>query len=165
MLWVASNSVLHLIRHSPARVPTRPSSKEANNKVSWPPTATKRTSRPSLILGHQVYNWPWPGGLVDGREGGTVSCQRHIWANGCYSCWPSDLARHLTQRPRFPGQTTIISQPGPKVLSVSLSGSKSLHAVPCSDFIVYISSSLCFLSHVAWYSWIWEAENGLKYGW
>ena len=58
----------------------------------------------------------------------TVSCQRHIWANGCYKvrpCWPQiSLVTWPTLEPS--DQTTVISQPGPKVLSVSLSGSKSL---------------------------------------
>lgn len=52
--------------------------------------------------------------------GGTVSCQCHICANGCYKAcprWPSDLARHLTQPP-FLDQTTQIST-WPKVTAWS----------------------------------------------
>ena len=122
VLWVASNSVLLLIRRSPARVPTPPPKRQIMRALDHqlPPISTldqmlkpnTRTRR--FRVGHDQER--------------TVSCQRHIWANGCYKvrpCWPQiSLVTWPTLEPS--DQTTVISQPGPKVLSVSLSGSKSL---------------------------------------
>ena len=71
------------------------------------------------------------------RTGWSMSCQRHIWANGCYRTRPSELSCHLTWS-TLPRQTARISKSGLKRL---YPGSSYFIKPP-----VVTSLSACFLA-------------------